>query len=66
MIPNDILLNPLCALLSHHQKSFFLPQVETNTDRDKILYIESETLKHSHLNMVSPSNPFLQGSGNPT
>ena len=54
------------ALLSHHQRSFLLPQMATNTEtHSQTSCKEWDTLEHSALKWISPSNPSPQGSGNP-
>ena len=67
MTPNDILLySEIRALLSHHQRSFPLQQMRTNTETHRqTLHREWETLEHSALNKMSPSHHSPQGSGTP-
>ncbi|CAO2612291.1 hypothetical protein LEMLEM_LOCUS15551, partial [Lemmus lemmus] len=55
------------ALLSRHQRSFLLQQMGTDTGTHSQTFCrESETLEHSVLKGISPSNPSLQGSENST
>ena len=60
MTPNDILLySQISVLLSHHQRSFLLQQMGTDTKMDSwTLYGEQETLEHLAINRMSPSNPL--------
>ena len=63
MTPNDILLClVIIALLSHHQRSFLLQQMGTNTEIHSWTHAESETVEHGVLNGMSSSNPSPRGS----
>jgi hypothetical protein len=68
--PNDILImltdhRSQRALFGHHQRSFSLQQMRTDTETHNwIMCREWKTLKCSVLNGVSLSNPSPQGSGN--
>lgn len=53
-------------MLSHLQRSFLLWQMGENTKTHKrTVYREWESLQHSILNVMFPSNLSHQGSGNP-
>lgn len=66
MTPNDVLLYSDQCLLSHHQRTFLIQQMEKSTEtHSKVLYRERETLELLALNKLSPPNLYPQSSGNP-
>ena len=67
IIPNDILLySYIGALFSHHQRSFLLQQMKTNTEtHGQTLGRRWETLEYSALNGMSPLDPSLHSSEKP-
>jgi hypothetical protein len=69
MTPNDILLyTELSVLLNHLPRGFLLQQMGINKYRDLhpgLMQRVRETLEHSALNGLSPSNPSPQRSENP-
>lgn len=58
IISKGILYLQTSALFSHHQRSFLLPQMETNPEtHSQTLWREWENLKRSGLNVIFPSDP---------
>jgi hypothetical protein len=67
MTPGDILLYAqMSALLSHLERGFLLQQMRTDTKTQRqTLCKERETLGHSALYGISPTNSSAQVSENP-
>ena len=60
---NDGLLYPqISALVSSHWRSFFLQQMEVNTETHKwAVYRGWDTVQHSVVNGIPSSRPYTQG-----
>ena len=65
-LPDILQYSLISALLSHHHRSFPLPQMGTNAERPTARHCterEWESWEHSTLSRVSLSNPSPRGSG---